>query len=449
MRRARGLWTIVVLLVLVWTWNGAATTTAPPIVLDNHFSYIVLGGDHIAESVGRYLAAKDSNKTVLVLKGSQCNNVLEPSEPSKLWLEVSYLFAESAHYRGYEFIDPFLHGSKPGIAFTNHTVGFLPPVQQLYAIDPNLQMLTGARPARIIYNKASSTALGVEVSINFETHYVFAREQLIVAGRCKEDYQLLSRAQVLSPAILEKLLRDVPLEIALNSPIVAPIFKINFPASIDYAPTKLPYHLLATELFIETKKNGDNRPNAKINIVLKEQPPNRWIGFCPSLIHTENELYDRRTLLQILMDTIAICRRLGTSETFQTLNLTMVTHQPDPVLSGCMPESPVKSLQCFVNQTLAAAALSSEEQTTATLPSSSYETEWLTKDFRLKSARNLRLLPFGLTSPFLERWWSRIFNPKHAARESGAIMPEKLDVPLATLLDKLKERLKSISKTPH
>ncbi|XP_050098415.1 uncharacterized protein LOC126579133 [Anopheles aquasalis] len=437
-------------------WNGAATSTVPPIVLDNHFTYIVFGGDHIAESVGRYLAAKDSNKTVLVLKGSQCNNVLEPSEPSKLWLEVSYLFAESAHYRGYEFIDPFLHGSKPGIAFTNHTVGFLPPVQQLYAIDPNLKMLTGARPTRIIYNKASSTALGVEVSINFETQYVFAKEQLIVAGRCKEDYQLLTQAQVVTPTVLEKLLRDVPLEIALSSPIVAPIFKINLPAPIDHSPTKLPYHLLATELFIETKKNAENRPNAKINIVLKEQPPNRWIGFCPSLIHTENELYDRNTLLQILLETIAICRRLGTSETFQTLNLTMVTHQPDRVLTGCVPESPAKSLQCFVKQTIAAAAFSSEEQTKAALPSSSstsYETEWLTKDFRLKSARNIRLLPFGLTSPFLERWWSRIFNPKHSTREyttrSGAIMSGEIDVPLATLLDKLKERLKSISKTPQ
>ncbi|XP_058065404.1 uncharacterized protein LOC131215043 [Anopheles bellator] len=444
---------LVALLVRPWTVRAGVP---PAIALDNHFTYIVLGGDHVAESVGRYLSAKDSNKTVLVLKGNRCNDVLEPSEPSRQWLEVSYLFAESAHYLGYEFIDPFLHGSKPGIAFTNQSEGFLFPRQQLYAVDPNLKMLTDARPQRIIYNKASATILGVEVSINFETHYIFAREELIIAGRCTEDYQLLSSAQVMSKGALQKMLHAVPLQIALKSPIVAPAFALNAPDPQDYPPpSKQPYYLLATELFIETlsKDSTDRKraaegiqPNAKVNIVLKEQPPNRWIGFNPSVIYPEgaSELSDPATLLAVLMDTVELCLKLGTSETFQKLGLTM---QKLPQHPEC-PADPPNSLLCFVNRTLTTPAYGSDEETSVTVPMGS-----LTEDFRLKGARKLRLLPFGLSSPFLDRWWKRVFSYRSRAREyttrtgviAGQETPGLSKPPMETLLEKLKERLKYVS----
>ncbi|XP_050081182.1 uncharacterized protein LOC126568708 [Anopheles maculipalpis] len=464
MQRARILVMLTVLLVEhCKCWSSGAPSK---ITLDSHFTYIILGGDHVAESIGRYLSSKDTNKTVLVLKGSRCNDVLEPSEPSKLWLEVSYLFAESAHYLGYEFIDPFLHGSKPGIAFTNQTSSFIPPLQQLYAVDPNLKMLTDARPQRIIYNKASSTALGVEVSINFESQYLFAKE-LIIAGRCLEDYQLLSQADILPLDSLSKLLNDVPLEIALKSPIIAPIFTLNDSPTISPAPpNKQPYCLLATELFIETlSKSGTARtlttkqgiqPNAKVNIVLKEQPPHRWIGFNPSVIYQESaaELNDPPTIFKVLADTIEVCIRLGTSQTFQKLGLSLQPHQlPDAASSTCSPNQP-DSVLCFVNYTLSTVYNSDEDHDSRTVPPP-FKMEHLAEDFRLKSSRNLRLLPFGLTSPFLERWWKRIFSPRKVIREYttriGILRPDLTQFngfSMEALLDKLRERLKAIESMP-
>ncbi|XP_052890007.1 uncharacterized protein LOC128298303 [Anopheles moucheti] len=441
--------------------SSAASGAASKIILDSHFTYIILGGDHVAESVGRYLSARDTNKTVLVLKGSRCNDVLEPSEPSKLWLEASYLFAESAHYLGYEFIDPFLHGSKPGIAFTNQTSSFIPPVQQLYAVDPNLKMLTDARPQRIIYNKASSTALGVEVSINFETQYIFAKEELIIAGRCMEDYRLLSRADILASDELDTLLNEIPLEIALKSPIIAPIYTFNSnPPHSAALPTKQPCCLLATELFIETLSKSETikqgiQPNAKVNIVVKEQTPHSWIGFNPSVIYQESatELNDPATIIKVLADTIEICLKLGTSQTFQKLGLSLQPQQiPDSATYTCPPNLP-DSVLCFVNYTLSTAYNSVEDPATACSP---FKMEYLGKDFRLKMSRNLRLLPFGLTSPFLERWWKGIFVPRKVQREYttriGIVNPALTQLnhlSIDALLDKLRERLKVIeSMTP-
>ena len=369
----------------------SAADASSKIVLDSHFHYVVVGGDHVAESVGRYLAARDTNKTVLVLKGSRCNDVLEPSEPSKMWLEVSYLFAESAHYLGYEFIDPFLHGSKPGIAFTNQTASFIPPTQQLYTVDPNLKMLIDARPQRIIYNKgkkkevfyfqkikminyfhivaASSTALGVEVSINYESQYIFATEELIIAGRCLEDYKLISQVDILPWNLLSKLLSNIPLEIALKSPIIAPIFRMNATPTFNHTiePNKQPYCLLATELFIETlSKSQTNQttaskegiqPNAKVNIIVNERAPDRWIGFNPSVIYqdTATELNDPATVYKVLADTIDECMKIGTSQTFQQLGLLLQPHQPPASAKhSCPPDQP-ESVLCFVNYTLTTA----------------------------------------------------------------------------------------------
>ncbi|KFB49840.1 AGAP012262-PA-like protein [Anopheles sinensis] len=453
-------WKLIVVLLV----NDALAGT--PIVLDSHFSYIVVGGDHVAESVGRYLATRDPNKTVLVLKGSQCNDVLEPSEPSRLWLETSYLFAESAHYLGYEFIDPFLRGSKPGIAFTNQTMGYMPPQQQLYAVDPNLKLLTDARPQRIIYNKASSTVLGVEVSINFEPHYIFAKEELILAGRCMEDYQLLSKADILSQDDLLELLHNVPLEFALKSPIISPIFALNTnPSSDGGTLTSQPYCLLATELYIETlsrdkpsrKKTAIEgiQPNAKVNIVVHENPPKRWIGFSPSVIYQESttELANLDTILSVLVDTIELCIQLGSSETFQKLGLTLQRHQVPPSTS-CPPDDQPGGLLCFVNHTLSTVYGGPEEVMNLHFAKVTilHETEFVTEDFHLKTSRNLRVLPFGLTAPFLEHWWKRIFNATKTVREyttrtgimSHNHQPLPNSPPMDTLLEKLKERLKVI-----
>ncbi|XP_041784534.1 uncharacterized protein LOC121600190 [Anopheles merus] len=453
----------VILAVLLRIYAADASSK---IVLDSHFHYVVVGGDHVAESVGRYLAARDTNKTVLVLKGSRCNDVLEPSEPSKLWLEVSYLFAESAHYLGYEFIDPFLHGSKPGIAFTNQTASFIPPAQQLYAVDPNLKMLIDARPQRIIYNKASSTALGVEVSINYESQYIFATEELIIAGRCLEDYKLISQVDIFPWDLLSGILNNIPLEIALKSPIIAPIFRMNATPTSNHTiePNKQPYCLLATELFIETlSKSQTNQttatkegiqPNAKVNIIVNERAPDRWIGFNPSVIYqdTATELNDPATVYKVLADTIDECMKIGTSQTFQQLGLSLLPHQPPASAKhSCPPDQP-ESVLCFVNFTLTT-AYNREEDTpvSASLP----ELNHLTEDFRLKSSRKLRLLPFGLTSPFLEHWWKRIFSPRKIAREyttrMGIVSRDlgQLNLPsMDALLDKLKERLKVIGSIP-
>ncbi|XP_049294237.1 uncharacterized protein LOC125769547 [Anopheles funestus] len=472
MRRTR----LLVMLAVFLAERCSAAGASPKIILDSHFAYIILGGDHVAESIGRYLSARDTNKTVLVLKGNRCNDVLEPSEPSKLWLEVSYLFAESAHYLGYEFIDPFLHGSKPGIAFTNQSANFIPPLQQLYAVDPNLKMLTDARPQRIIYNKASSTALGVEVSINFETHYIFAKEELIIAGRCLEDYQLLSQADIVASDTLNKLLTDIPLEIALKSPIIAPIYSLN--SITPHSPTlpnKQPYCLLATELFIETLSKSETikqgiQPNAKVNIVVKEQEPNPWIGFNPSVIYPESaaELNDPATIFKVLADTIEVCLKLGTSQTFQKLGLSLQPQQiPDSAAYTCPPNAP-DSVLCFVNYTLST-VYNSVEVMNLCQPSidpgvcfdhpakvsPQLEMEYLANDFRLKSSRNLRLLPFGLTSPFLEHWWKGIFSPRKVIREYttriGILRPELTQLKhlsIDALLDKLRERLKVIESMP-
>uniref|UniRef100_A0A182MJT0 Uncharacterized protein n=1 Tax=Anopheles culicifacies TaxID=139723 RepID=A0A182MJT0_9DIPT len=405
----------LLVMLAVFLVNASAPSK---ISLDSHFTYIILGGDHVAESVGRYLSARDTNKTVLVLKGCRCNDVLEPSEPSKLWLEVSYLFAESAHYLGYEFIDPFLHGSKP----------------------------------------ASSTALGVEVSINFETQYIFAREELIVAGRCLEDYQLLSQADILSPDALSRLLNEVPLEIALKSPILAPIYTLNGNPSyskIPAQPNKQPYCLLATELFIETLSKSETiklgiQPNAKVNIVVKEQAPHRWIGFNPSVIYQESaaELSDPATIFNVLADTIEVCMKLGKSQTFQKLGLSFQPHQiPDSTACTCPPNQP-DSVLCFVNYTLSTVYNSVEDSPTK---SSQFKMEYLAEDFRLKMSRNLRVLPFGLTSPFLEHWWRGIFSPRKVVREYttriGILSPELTQpdhLSMDALLEKLRERLKVI-----
>uniref|UniRef100_A0A182JHG6 Uncharacterized protein n=1 Tax=Anopheles atroparvus TaxID=41427 RepID=A0A182JHG6_ANOAO len=373
MDKGRRRWMLIVVLLVQLAPRIVAS---PAIVLDSHFSYIVVGGDHVAESVGRYLSARDPNKTVLVLKGSQCNDVLEPSEPSKLWLEASYLFAESAHYLGYEFIDPFLRGSKPGIAFTNQTMGLVPPQQQLYAVDPNLKLLTDARPQRIIYNKASSTVLGVEVSVNFEPRYMFAKEELIIAGRCIEDYQLLSKADILPHSDLLELLHNIPLELALKSPIISPIFTLDTNPSSDGQPLpKQPYCLLATELYIETVTSGDGdrkkiarediQPNAKVNIVVNEHPPSRWIGFSPSVIHreAEAELSDPATILAVLGETIELCLQLGTSETFQKLGLTLQRHHvPVAPSASCPADDQPGGVLCFVNHTLSTLYNSGHEE---------------------------------------------------------------------------------------
>uniref|UniRef100_A0A182QPE4 Uncharacterized protein n=1 Tax=Anopheles farauti TaxID=69004 RepID=A0A182QPE4_9DIPT len=187
---------------------------------------------------------------------------------------------------------------------------------------------------------------------------------------------------------------------------------------------------------------------------MHEQAPDLWIGFNPSVIYQETatELSDPATIRKTLMDTIEICMKLGTSETFQKLGLSLQPHRKPPPDAYSCPADQTDSALCFVNYTLSTVYDGSE---CTPLGSSLLPMVHLAKDFRLKASRNLRLLPFGLTSPFLEHWWKRVFSARKTPREyttrTGILRPElshRSQLSMDTLLDKLRERLKVIGSLP-
>ncbi|KAL1396774.1 hypothetical protein pipiens_010283, partial [Culex pipiens pipiens] len=150
---------LVLLSLTVTCFASLEKVPRKEIVLEDRYQYIVIGSDHVAQSVGVFLAKRNVEKLVLVLRSNQCERILEPAADdaaiTDLGRRVADKFTECAHQLGYQFVDPAHRGERAGVACAarNWTCKRVEQQQQtLYAIDPNLKLLTGARLVRLLYN---------------------------------------------------------------------------------------------------------------------------------------------------------------------------------------------------------------------------------------------------------------------------------------------------------
>nr|XP_019931014.2 uncharacterized protein LOC109621441 [Aedes albopictus] len=372
------------------------------IVLEDRYDYVVLGSDHVARSVGSHLAKTYHPKTVLVLQSSQCDQILEPaSVPNALGLRISDTFAECTHLMGYEFTDPLRQGQRVGIGYKNRTRGLDTGQQTLWAIDPNLLLLSGANVVRLLYNHAAASVLGVELDLDGSKQCIFAENEVLIAGRCSNDYRHLSRGSVLPEVALESL-RNLPLEISMGSPVMTPIFYTKTNDSLKDSPT-----VLGTELYLRTPGFDDEyraRPNARLRLVMGNAnlDGHVWLGFVPSLIW-EDSFYSpgHEETVKILLYVLKTANSITECDAFKRMNMSKL-NQSAPECAKYVGAG--QYWTCFLDVKL--------RRFNSSRSILSNKSPLLEKDFRLKGVKQLRLLPFGLSAPFLDRLWRKLF-PKH------------------------------------
>ncbi|XP_058826806.1 uncharacterized protein LOC131686828 [Topomyia yanbarensis] len=371
------------------------------ITLNDHYHYIVLGSDHVAQSAGFYLAKSDLSKTVLVLQTNQCDQIFElKDEPDPLGLTISNKFAECAHQLKYKFIDPFSNGQRIGVAYKNRTAKLDNVRQTLFAVDPNLKLLTGARIVRLLYNHASATVLGVEIELYGSRQYIYAEEDMIIAGRCLNDYQHLAVSSIVSNATLTSVLKAMSLDTSLGSPMMAPILYTISKEKLRRNPI-----LLATELFLKSpESSGDDamKPDVKLRVLMGNSVGGQyaWVGFVPSILSDDpNYSPSHEETVKVLAFALKTATEIISCDAFKFLNLTLF----DQAMDECAKY--IESEQywiCYVHN-----KLKRFEKTSAF---KKHATTLLDDDLRLNGVKGLRVIPFGLSTPLLNRQWSKLFS---------------------------------------
>ncbi|XP_062559467.1 uncharacterized protein LOC134224195 [Armigeres subalbatus] len=373
------------------------------IILEDRYNFVVVGSDHVAQSIGFHLAKGHKSKSILVLQSNQCDQILEPARASNvLALQISDMFAHSAHLMGYDFTDPFRHGQRVGIGYKNRTRGLDTGQQTLWAIDPNLVLLSGATVVRLLYNHAAASIHGVELELDGTKQCIFAVNEVIIAGRCMNDYHYLSRGSIVSETALESCLRMIPLNCSLGSPVMAPIFQMKTNVTLEDDPM-----VLGTELYVRTPEFEDEermKPNARLRIAIGKSHLHEhvWVGFVPSLISVDPHYNpSHEETVKMLGYVLKTANAITSSEIFRQLNMTVV----DQSVPECVKyENTQQFWTCVLDLKLRRyKSLHSIGKHKATL---------LEKDFRLKGVRSLRLLPFGLSAPFLNHQWIELFPVK-------------------------------------
>ncbi|XP_021709868.1 uncharacterized protein LOC5571616 [Aedes aegypti] len=372
------------------------------ITLEDRYDYIVLGSDHVARSLGSHLARTYYSKSVLVLQSNQCDQILEPAQvPHAFGLRISDTFAECSHLMGYEFTDPLRQGQRVGIGYKNRTRSLDTGQQTLWAIDPNLVLLSGATIARLLYNNAASSVHGVELDFDGSKQCIFAENEVFIAGRCLNDYRHLSRGSMITEMALESL-RKLPLEVSLGSPVMVPIFYTKTNMSLKDSPT-----LLGTEMYLKTPGSDDEdrmKPNARLRVVMGNANLDGfvWVGFVPSLIWDDPSYSPgHEETVKILQHVLKTAIAITECDAFRRLNMMML----DQRISECVKFVGTGHYwTCYLDVKLRRFRLSNS--------TGNYKSTIFENDFRLKGVKSLRLLPFGLTAPFLDRQWRKLF-PEH------------------------------------
>ncbi|KAL1397781.1 hypothetical protein pipiens_009480 [Culex pipiens pipiens] len=390
------------------------------IVLEDRYHYIVIGSDHVAQSVGVFLAKRNVEKSVLVLRSNHCERILEPAADAAitdLGRRVADKFTECAHQLGYQFVDPAHRGERAGVACAarNRTCKRVDSGQQqtLYAIDPNLKLLTGARLVRLLYNLAAAAVHGVEIQLGASRKYIFADKDVIIAGRCANDYRHLVTSSIVSNVALQETLRNVPVDFALSSPIVAPVLHTESNVTLAQSPVLLP-----TELFIrgpECNEEDGVKPNARLGMIMgNANVDNRvWIGFVPSIFSNDpSYLPSHEETVKIVSHALKVAATIADCDAFQRLQLTPLDQR---ILQCAKYVGTLQYWTCHVDFKLRLF-----EKKAAIFR---HNTALLSDDFRVNGVRALRLIPFGLTTPFLEQQWNRIFPLQAEPQQDDAPLP--------------------------
>ncbi|XP_055533372.1 uncharacterized protein LOC129723276 isoform X2 [Wyeomyia smithii] len=365
---------ILLIHVILFSAEEVFTKKSSQITLEDSYHYIIIGSDHVAQSLGFHLAQREPLKTVLVLNSNQCDCITELSnvESDPFVLSLTSKFAESAHQLKFQFVDPLSPGLRVGVVYKNTSGTVLDEHQTLLAIDPNLKLLTGARIIRLLYNP----------------------------GRCSNDYKHLSVASIISETMLADLLVGMPLDVSFGSPILAPVLYTKGRKNLQKNPT-----LLTTELYLNTNKTrdrGTHTPDARLNMLVGKANSNShlWIGFVPS-IYSSGDLHyipDHEESVKILSSALKIASQIASCDMFKQLKLTLHDqHTPE-----CMKF--VGSEQywtCYVHNKLRRF----EKRSAITR----HNKTLLSGDFYLNGVKGLRIIPFGLNTPFLNRQWHRLF----------------------------------------
>ncbi|XP_053690003.1 uncharacterized protein LOC128738704 [Sabethes cyaneus] len=368
-------------------------------LLDDRYDYVIIGSDHVAQSLGFHLAKRDLSKTVLVLKSDQCERILEQKmEQDPFVQSISNKFAECAHRMKYQFVNPFSAGQQVGVAYKN--LSHSSERQTLLALDPNLKLLTGAHIIRFLYNPASASLLGVEVALNNLNQYIYVDEEMLIAGRCWNDYKPLSTASIISETMLFDLLVGMPLDVSVGSPILAPVLYTKNNEILRQNPTLLP-----TELFLNVGK-AQNReiqqPNARLCMLVGKVKSNNllWIGFVPSIYSPDDLDYkpDHEESVKILSSTLKIANEITSCDIFKQLNLTLHDQRTPECMKFVGSE---QYWTCYIHNKLRRF----EKKSTM----SKHNNTMLSGDFFLDGVKGLRIIPFGLNTPFLNRQWNRLF----------------------------------------
>ncbi|XP_055591498.1 uncharacterized protein LOC129743491 [Uranotaenia lowii] len=379
------------------------------IVLNDSYRFLVLGSDHVARTVGMFLAQKNLDHQVLVLQSARCDLSMGGGEKSSASIfaeRVADTFVECAQRTGFKVNEAFdpIRG-QIGIVRHNRTV--LGSEQQtLLAMDPNLKLLTGVNIVRLLFNHASGSILGAEIELNNATQYIYAEEELIIAGRCLNDYDHLARGSIVARDTYLKLLQSTPLDVSWGSPLVAPIFYIHTIQTLDdnSNPTVLEPELLLSVSRHHTPGHIDDEPNTKINLIMGNANLENhiWLGFVPSIISDDiayqPDHEDTVQMLSYLLKLIAT--NITDCEAFRQLEMTPLDHH----ILEC--KSYVGSSQywtCYADVRL-------KRFEKIKHPVSRQMARIVDSDYRINGIRSLRLLPFGLSTPFLWTQLGKLFS---------------------------------------
>lgn len=216
-------------------------------------------------------------------------------------------------------------------------------------------------------------------------------------------------------------LRKLPLEVSLGSPVMVPIFYTKTNMSLKDSPT-----LLGTEMYLKTPGSDDEdrmKPNARLRVVMGNANLDGfvWVGFVPSLIWDDPSYSPgHEETVKILQHVLKTAIAITECDAFRRLNMMML----DQRISECVKFVGTGHYwTCYLDVKLRRFRLVGycvievlhELTVCIYLQSNStgnYKSTIFENDFRLKGVKSLRLLPFGLTAPFLDRQWRKLF-PEH------------------------------------
>lgn len=170
--------------------------------------------------------------------------------------------------------------------------------------------------------------LGVELELNGSKQCIFAEEEVLIAGRCLNDYKHLSRGSIVPEGPLENCLRELPLDVSLGSPVMVPIFHTKVNVTLEQSPM-----LLGMELFLRTpdcEEADAAKPNARLRMVMGNANLDQhvWVGFVPSLIWEDPNYHPgHEETVRMLAYVLKTVSAITESDAFKHLNLTALDHR--------------------------------------------------------------------------------------------------------------------------